>query len=643
MMAPVFMPLSPSLPAFASAGVPYSERYADVYHAVQGAVEQARYVFLGGNGLPERWRGRDRFTVCETGFGLGYNFLALWQAWRADPQRARRLHMVSIEAHPFSRAHMAELLAGRLEGELRELADMLIAKWPPLLPGLHRIDLDEGAVTLTLGFGYALDMAPQLTAHVDAYFLDGFSPARNPEMWSPPLIKALARLAEPGATAATWSGAGDVRRALAEAGFAVKKVKGFGYKRVMTAATYAPRFQPRHAPAPIPAFAERHAVVVGAGIAGANIAHALALRGWRVTVLDAGPGDESGEAGEVSPATGHLAAAMTPLIARDDNARARLTRAGALRAQERWAPWMDGETVSRCGTLQLARTDAKVADLHAAVAELGFPPDWVRGVDVAEASALAGCPVARGGVFFPDGLRVQPRRLVAALLDHPAIIVVQARVARIMSEVADTPSGTRWRLVDAAGQCLAQVEAVVLANAIDAPGLLARSAEFVTPASPGAKFMAQRAVAGQISALPVDSAAWGAPPGCIVAGEGYVLPPVGNLCVTGSTYVYDVKAPVATRAGSVANLERAAHLLPALDPTRIAPEAVGGWAGWRAVVPGRLPVFGPLPGATGVWLACGYASRGLTWSALAADIVAANLDGEPLMLERELLLMAGWR
>ncbi|WP_420223913.1 tRNA (5-methylaminomethyl-2-thiouridine)(34)-methyltransferase MnmD [Pigmentiphaga litoralis] len=284
-MAPVYTPLIPSQPAFASANVPFSERYGDVYHAVQGPIAQADYVFLQGNGLPERWRGRKRFTVCETGFGLGFNFLALWQAWRADPDRPARLHMVSVEAHPFSREHMTALLASKLEGDLRGMAETLIAQWPPLLPGLHRIDLEGGALTLTLAFGYALDVVPQLTAHVDAFFLDGFSPARNPEMWSPPLMKALARLAAPGATAATWSSAGDVRRALAEAGFAVRKHPGFGYKRVMTVATYAPRYVPRHASPPPPVFKERHAIVVGAGISGANVAYALALRGWRVTVV----------------------------------------------------------------------------------------------------------------------------------------------------------------------------------------------------------------------------------------------------------------------------------------------------------------------------------------------------------------------
>ncbi|GGX16811.1 tRNA 5-methylaminomethyl-2-thiouridine biosynthesis bifunctional protein MnmC [Pigmentiphaga litoralis] len=667
-MAPVYTPLTHSKPAFASAGVPFSERYRDVYHAVQGPIAQADYVFLQGNGLPERWRGRARFTVCETGFGLGFNFLALWQAWRADPDRPARLHVVSVEAHPFSREHMTALLAGKLEGDLRDLAETLIAQWPPLLPGLHRIDLEGGALTLTLAFGYALDVVPQLTAHVDAFFLDGFSPARNPEMWSPPLMKALARLAAPGATAATWSSAGDVRRALAEAGFDVRKHPGFGYKRVMTVATYAPRYVPRHASTPPPVFTERHAVVVGAGIAGANVAHALALRGWRVTVVAPEAEARGGATVDEVPNVGHLAAALTPLVARDDNARARLTRAGALRALARWAPWMDGDIVARTGTLQLAKSAGKEADLQATVDALGFPADWVRAVDADEASAIAGTPVPRGGLYFPDGLRVRPQALCERLLAHPGITRVTGRVDRLRrmdirsshdalaagaspwdalsSDAASSAPASCWQALDSHGAILATAEVVIVANSTGAPALLRHSspAHVDTPGSPPpARFYDQLAVAGQITTLPAEKGGWGPPPRCIVAGEGYVLPPVADQCVTGSTYVYDVTTARATLEGTDANLVRATHLLPSIGPVTRDLDGLGGWAGWRAVLPGRLPVVGEWPAAPGVWLATGYASRGLTWSALAGDVIAAALDGEPLMLERDLLHLIGWR
>src|SRR5690606_25197201 len=144
-----FTPLVPARLAFDSTGTPFSEHYQDVYHARLGAVEQARHVFLRGNDLPERWRGKASFTVCETGFGLGRNFLTLWQAWRDDPQRCGRLHVLAFEAHPFSPADLATASRG-LAGGLKGMADELVRAWPVLLPGVHRLEFEGGRLTLTL-------------------------------------------------------------------------------------------------------------------------------------------------------------------------------------------------------------------------------------------------------------------------------------------------------------------------------------------------------------------------------------------------------------------------------------------------------------------------------------------------------------
>ena len=261
-------------------GTPFSVRYGDVYYAAAGGPAQARHVFLAGNDLPARWQGRGRFVILETGFGLGLNFLATWQAWRGDPRACRELCFISLEKHPFAAADLAAAHAAW--PEFASLAGMLQAQWPPLQPGEHRVVLEgvpaaqgqeaagdggkrEGTemrrmpdvpemspllevqaaqnmpamrrVELRLLFGDAAALLPALTLApdeaVDAFFLDGFSPARNPDLWSPALCRALARLAKPGATLATWSVAGSVRRALSEAGFMVEKRPGFADKRQM--------------------------------------------------------------------------------------------------------------------------------------------------------------------------------------------------------------------------------------------------------------------------------------------------------------------------------------------------------------------------------------------------------------------------
>lgn len=227
-------PLVPASLILNDDGTPYSPTYGDVYHSAAGGHAQATHVFMSGNGLPARWRGRDRFVILETGFGLGTNFLATWLAWLDDPQRCPELHFISLEKHPFSASDLAR--AHKVWPEFAALSEELRRRWPvseSMAPGEHRLDLSEGRVILRLVFGDAVTMLRMLDAEVDAFYLDGFSPAKNPELWSPELCRSLYRLAAPGATIATWSVAGAVRRALSDAGFAVEKRPGFADKRQM--------------------------------------------------------------------------------------------------------------------------------------------------------------------------------------------------------------------------------------------------------------------------------------------------------------------------------------------------------------------------------------------------------------------------
>jgi len=212
------MPLIPARLEFAADGTPWSAEFGDVYHSAAGGPAQARHVFLAGNRLPERWAGRERFVILETGFGFGLNFLATWQAWRRDPARCGKLHFVSVEKHPFTLQDLRALHSRYPEFE-REAAE-LHAAWPVLVPGAHRLELDAGRIVLTLFFS-DIKLLRDLRLAADAIYLDGFSPARNPDMWSHALLRAVSRLAAPGATAATWSVAASVRAALESAGFAV--------------------------------------------------------------------------------------------------------------------------------------------------------------------------------------------------------------------------------------------------------------------------------------------------------------------------------------------------------------------------------------------------------------------------------------
>ncbi|WP_281985194.1 bifunctional tRNA (5-methylaminomethyl-2-thiouridine)(34)-methyltransferase MnmD/FAD-dependent 5-carboxymethylaminomethyl-2-thiouridine(34) oxidoreductase MnmC [Azonexus hydrophilus] len=611
-------PLRPARLEFADDGTPYSSAFGDVYHSAHGGPAQARHVFLGGNELPQRWQGRDRFVILETGFGLGLNFLAAWQAWRADPQRCRRLHFVSFEKHPFSAADLA--VAQRAWPEFAELAAQLQARWPLLTPGVHRLFLDDRQVILTLFFGDATTQLRTVDASVDAFFLDGFSPAKNPELWTPELCRALSRLAAPGATLATWSVAGHVRAALEAAEFDLEKRPGFAGKRQMLHGRFRSRRPDRHAPP-----AERRAVVIGAGIAGCTAASALAGAGWQVDIIERAP----------TPATGascNVAGVLRPLPSADDNRLSRLTRAGYLATRAllqslpdaRWSP---------CGVLHLGREPLHEATQQRVVERLQLPAELLQFVDRERAGAMLGLPVEAGGWWFPQGGWVNPASVCRA-----ALAAFPGRIREHYGVTVDRLERTKtgWRLLAADGSEIASAPVVVMAAGVGAPAF----AEFA--------WLPQKSARGQVSHLPPDPARTLAH---VVCRHGYAMPEVDGIRLTGATLQPNDPDPSVRTDDHAENLARLRLSLPGyLGPDDPAPLA--GRTGFRPMSPDRLPIVGALPDPAaiqgqprlpalprhpGLWCVQGFGARGIVWSALMADLLVSRLEGDPLPLEIDLV------
>ncbi|HKT94771.1 MAG TPA: bifunctional tRNA (5-methylaminomethyl-2-thiouridine)(34)-methyltransferase MnmD/FAD-dependent 5-carboxymethylaminomethyl-2-thiouridine(34) oxidoreductase MnmC [Paraburkholderia sp.] len=667
--------LIPATLAFREDGTPYSPRFNDVYHSTFGAFEQAEYVFLRGNELPERWQNRRIFTVLETGFGLGVNFLATWAAWRNAPTRCERLHFVSVEKHPFSRDDLRAALdavvahaphaSDTSDTPIARLAHELVDAWPMLVPGTHRLEFEGGRVTLTLAFGDALEMLPKMWLRADAIYLDGFAPAKNPELWSPPIFKALARVAGEEATFATWSSAGEVKRALEQNGFEYRKTTGFGAKWTMLVGRFAPRWRVRRHEPPLPlAPGHRHAVVIGAGLAGSALVERLAARGWRVSLFER-------HTAPAREASGNPAGVFHPLISRDDSSASRITRAGFLYALRRWAALdaaaqacaqgaIEAPVRSHAGLLHLAADDESQA-VAAALASFGYPEEFVRGVDRAEAESIAGVALAQGGWFYPRGGAIDPASVCRAQIAMAKALpgaridvrygVQVARIARV---------GDTWQVFDESGALIAQADAVIFANAHDA----ARAAAL--------DFAPTRSVRGQLTLLDESPLASLRVP---VIGDGYAVPLPGGVTLAGATYEVDDTDTALRDAGHVENLERVARMLPGLqgaaadaaagalreahpDAPQDAPQ--GAWRGrvaLRCVTSDRLPMLGQLgdeaaarhdaarlsgawpldlPRATGLYGAFAFGSRGLVWAALGAELIVSQLEGEPWPIEREL-------
>jgi len=570
---------SPQL-VWADDGSPRSGRFGDVYFSKDDGLAETRAVFLQGCGLPEAWSGawagRSAFTVAELGFGTGLNIVALLDLWRRTRPTGGRLKVFSIEGFPLTREEAARALAAW--PELAETAQGVLAAWPAGTPGFHRLDLPQWDATIDLAVGDARWALEQWSGPADAWFLDGFSPALNPGMWSPEILALVAARSAPGARLATFTVAGAVRRGLAEHGFTVEKKPGHGRKRERLEARMAGE-TPKDRPL--------HVAVIGAGIAGASVTRALVAEGARVTVVEA----ERPGAG----ASGFPASLVTPRLDAGDaliagfHAQA-LERAGAL---YRALP----DAVVAEGVLQLEQAPRDAARFDKIAAQPLWPEGAMRRLEAAAGADHLGEAVERGGLMMAEALAVRSSAVLEPWLAGAERVT--ARGARL------EPATGGWRLLDEGGAVLVEADAVVLAagwgSAALAPEL---------PLSP---------VAGQadwvegVAARPV---AWG----------GYAVP-TGQGMLYGATHDRGVETPQPSDEATARNRAALAAALPGLAQAAETAPRGGRRTAVRATTPDRLPLCGEW--RPGLFVLTGLGSRGFCVAPLLGEHLAARLTGRP--------------
>ncbi|MFQ5563026.1 MAG: bifunctional tRNA (5-methylaminomethyl-2-thiouridine)(34)-methyltransferase MnmD/FAD-dependent 5-carboxymethylaminomethyl-2-thiouridine(34) oxidoreductase MnmC [Parvularculaceae bacterium] len=596
------------------AGAPRSAAFGDVYFSGDG-IEEAAHVFLRGNDLPRRFSFAPRFTIGELGFGTGLNILLAWNAWRrAGKPPGAKLRLFSIEAAPLACADLER--AHRAWPELMARADRLRALYPPPAHGFHRLHLDEN-VTLTLYYGDAAAGLHAMEGGVDAWFLDGFAPSKNPDMWSSEITGELARLSKAGATFATFTVAGAVRRAFGETGFSIEKRPGFGRKREMLVGRLdhpsaetsrrAPWFDTRPCAKLSPGAS---IAVIGAGIAGASLAFELTRAGFGVTVYDVD--------NPASGASGNPAGLFMPRVDLGDTPAARFHLAAYLYALGLLEELGDEPTFNPCGVV-LGAPDEKEKLRQRKILGAGLLPDgWIEETD--------------GGLFFPKAGVIAPPRIVRALLGDATF--VKARVRSIDRDgacpIIQTDDGNR-----------VAYDAVVLANGLEA----LRFAQ--------ARALPLAGSAGQVDWFPDAKA-----PERALAFGAYAAPAPDGGLVIGATHAPapDGAASEPSREATQANINALARFAPpiaaGLDPNGSRPRT-----GVRSTTPDRLPIVGPLPdwsfygGAydglrtgrkgdyppgesqPGLFILNGLGSRGFVTAPLAAAMIAAEMAGEPAPVE----------
>lgn len=624
-------------------GRPRSRVFDDVYFSDQSGLDETRYVFLEQNRLAERFAAlpaNGRLVIGETGFGTGLNFLCAWQLFEQHAVAGARLHFVSVEKYPLSPADLQRALA--LWPQLKPLADPLLRQYVAIHEGFQRITLADGRVTLTLLIGDALEQLPQLDAQIDAWFLDGFAPAKNPDMWTAELFVELARLAAPGSTISTFTSTGWVRRLLNAAGFKMKRTPGIGHKWEILRGEFlgwpADVTPPQaHKPwfaRPAPLTGERRALVIGAGLAGCATAASLAVRGWQVSLLDR-------HAGVAQEASGNPQGVLYLKLSAHGTALSQLIVSGFGYTRRLLENLQRGTDWDNCGVLQLAFNE-KEAERHAQLAE-AFPEDLLQWLEQPAAQARAGVGVAHGGLFYPEGGWVHPPALCQAQAAQPNIELLSHHDVLQLRKVDD-----QWQAWDGE-RLLASAAVVVLAGAAEIKRF-AQSAE-----------LPLKRIRGQITRLAQtpQSAALNT----VVCAEGYVAPARLGEHTLGASFDFhsdDLIPTAAEHQGNLAMLEEiSSDLVDRLHIDQQPVESLEGRAAFRCTSPDYLPIVGPLadlpafnqtyaalskdarqvpdsvcPWHDGLYVNSGHGSRGLITAPLSGELLAAWLDNEPLPLPR---------
>jgi len=665
-------------------GHPRSRVFDDIYffkansNDLNGLAE-SRYVFLQHNKLAERWQAiRDSkqtgssFVIGETGFGTGLNFLAAWQLWDQFNLEDTNLHYVSVEKYPLRPSDLKKALSAW--PELEVYATQLLLVYPSLLAeGFFSLAFPNSNLYLSFIVGDVVQGLEQClhSTHphhclpfgrgVDAWFLDGFAPRTNPEMWTAEVFQCIAKLSHSDTSLATFTATSAIQGQLKANGFAVEKVKGFGNKREMLRASYQPKpellnSQPLQPVNPYQKYplpwsvipyqkpGDKVVAIIGAGLAGCHSARALADLGWQVQLFDTATAIADG-------ASGNAQGIVFGKLSADDDALAQFNLAALLVAAQHYSHVIksDSSLGQRCGVLQLAYNEKEQRILqqcreYFSQADMAKDIGAVHFVDANVASEIAGVDISTSAMYFPNLGWINPKQLCAQLIDHPLVHLHLRTTIDSLQYNNNT-----WSLIDADNNAVITCDKVIIANAHNASHF-----EYT-------RHLPLKKIRGQISYL--DEANCLTQIKAVICGESYIAPfdHKNNCQSLGATFNLQAHDLTLTEQDHTSNISSVATFLPNLAPflNAIDVRQLSGRAQFRCTSPDYLPLVGPVHDHNqfiadygklrvnanavyhgsgrhwpGLYINVGHGSRGLAYTPLCARLLAALINGDPLPVSR---------
>lgn len=672
-------------------GLPYSTRFDDIYFSKDDGIAESRYVFLDANRLKERWDQHSidsTFSIGETGFGTGLNFLLAWQLWnKHDHNKNAQLHFISVEKYPLSKNDLTKALA--LWPELSALSQKLINAYPPQpLQGIHRLNFYDDNISLTLSFGDAAEgfqqLAPiskagphvssspcaigSLRPQIDAWFLDGFAPSKNPEMWKDALFSAIKNLSGRSTTFATFTAASAVRKQLIAIGFECQKIKGFGRKREMLIGKFSveekqkgrkpevdeqttPTHFRDHKHQKIDAepswhlnrFSSNkkveHCIVIGGGLAGCHTAFALAKKNIRVTLLE----KNNTLAMEAS---GNRQGVVYAKLSPHNSPLNTFNLAALLYASQFYhSLGLYEKCGDACGVLHLAINDNLRTQYQAFCETFRESPDFSRWLTTEECEAVSGVPSTFPALYLPQTGWLSPAPLCLELVKSERIEVrTESKVSGLQND------GNQWEVTytnKANSTETVYADAVVLANAHAASEI------------EQSQHLPLKKIRGQVSHIPSTTSSKELRK--VICGDGYISPALNNCHSLGATFNLHEYGTGLTARDHRQNLDKLTSLSPALTSNIDTSLALDGKVGFRCTTPDYFPIVGSIADYSSMkerfafyrkkanatidnygayhhhlYANLGHGARGLCYIPLASEVLASAIAGQVLPISRDL-------